>query len=226
MPVLRLNEISPLVRELPPEWRSNTVATGYWLLPAAEEWVVPSELQEFLDDGPPPFFASMGSAVTFPAALGNIVVEAAHSAGVRLVLGAGWHRKGGLDTTDLPSDVIAVGEVPHDRLFPLMTGVIHHGGGGSTATAFRAGVPAVALPVFADQPYWGRRIADLGVGPKPLPARKVTVEQLASAMRQMRDDMPMRRRAAQLGSSLRAEDGVAVAVKEIGRLLESRGMSS
>ena len=218
-PALRLSEVSPLVRDLPPEWQGSVVTTGYWTMPPGDEWTMPENLRAFLDDGEAPVFASVGTALNFPAKLGPMIVEAARRAGVRLVLSSGWHRAGGLDTGNLPPHVIEVGTVPYENVFPSMTGVIHTGGCGVTAEALRAGVPSVAMPVFADQPYWGRRIAELGVGPAPLSPRKVTVDQLTAAMRRFRDDESMRNKAAALGALLRAEDGVATAVQAIEALL-------
>lgn len=219
-PALRLSAVSPLVRETPPEWRGTVVTTGYWNLPAAEQWTMPGALRTFLDDGPPPIFASMGTAVSFPPELGATVVEAARRAGARLVLGSGWEGRGGLDADALPPTVIMVGDVPHDDVFPLMAGVVHHGGGGSVAAALRSGVPSMALPVFADQTYWGEQIAALGVGPDPHPAKKVTVDQLTVAICRLLNDEPMSRRAAELGARLRLEDGVATAVAAIDGLLK------
>lgn len=74
----------------------------------------------------------------------------------------------------------------------------------------------MVVPFFGDQPYWGRRVAELGVGPVPVPRRKLTVERLAEAIRQAVGDEAIRGRAADLGARIRAEDGVghAVAVLE------------
>ena len=47
-------------------------------------------------------------------------------------------------------------------------------GAGTTAAGLRAGVPSVVIPFFGDQPFWGRRVAELGVGPAPIPRRKLT----------------------------------------------------
>jgi sterol 3beta-glucosyltransferase len=218
-PALRLSAVSPLVRDLPPEWRGTVVPTGYWILPAVDEWTMPHALRTFLDGGPPPIFASMGTAVSFPPRLGRMVIEAARRSGVRLVLGTGWDGRGGIEADALPPGVIAVGDVPHERVFPLMSGIVHHGGGGSVAAALRAGIPSMALPVFADQTYWGRQIAALGVGPDPHPAKKVTLDQLTVAMCQMVNDEPMKRRAAELGAQLHLEDGVASGVAALDGLL-------
>jgi UDP:flavonoid glycosyltransferase YjiC (YdhE family) len=99
-----------------------------------------------------------------------------------------------------------------------MAAVVHHGGAGTTAAGLRAGVPSVIVPFFGDQPFWGQRIADLGVGPDPIPRKKLTVEQLTRAIQIAVSDKHMHQRAAKLGEQIRAEDGIASAVKIIGQI--------
>jgi UDP:flavonoid glycosyltransferase YjiC (YdhE family) len=53
------------------------------------------------------------------------------------------------------------------------------------------------------------------VGPKPIPKKKLTAERLADAIRDAVQDERTRRRAADLGVKIRAEDGVAKAVEFI-----------
>ena len=69
-----------------------------------------------------------------------------------------------------------------------------------------------------DQPFWGSRVAALGVGPTPIPRKRLEQEQLADALRRTVTDEAMRARAAALGERIRAEDGVAEAVEHFGRL--------
>ena len=45
----------------------------------------------------------------------------------------------------LADDILLVGDVPHDWLFPQMAAVVHHAGAGTTGAGLRAGVPAVAV---------------------------------------------------------------------------------
>ena len=103
--------------------------------------------------------------------------------------------------------------VPHAWLFPQTAGVVHHGGAGTTAAGLRAGVPSLLVPFMADQPFWGRRVHALGVGPKPIPRRELSVEKLAEGIRHMLTDEAMRRRAADIGARIRAEDGVGRAAE-------------
>jgi sterol 3beta-glucosyltransferase len=76
-----------------------------------------------------------------------------------------------------------------------------------------AGLPSsVVIPLFADQRFWDWRVAEWGVGPAPIPRRRLTAEQLARAIESAVRDPIMRRRAADLGAESRAEDGIARAV--------------
>jgi sterol 3beta-glucosyltransferase len=115
----------------------------------------------------------------------------------------------------VPDSVFVIDSVPHAWLFPRAAAVVHHGGAGTTAAGLRAGVPSVIVPFFGDQPFWGQRVAQLGVGPAPIPRRELTVERLAQAIHEAVTDPAMRQRAAHLGSNIRAEDGIARAVAVI-----------
>jgi UDP:flavonoid glycosyltransferase YjiC (YdhE family) len=75
----------------------------------------------------------------------------------------------------------------------------------------------VIVPFFGDQPFWGQRVAELGVGPKPIPRRKLTVERLAQAIHEAVTNQAMRQRAAELGSKIQAEDGIVRAVAVVQR---------
>jgi sterol 3beta-glucosyltransferase len=62
-------------------------------------------------------------------------------------------------------------------------------------------------------------VAELGVGAAPIPRSQLTVERLAAAINQVMDDRSMQQRAAELGTRIRAEDGVAGAVAVIQELI-------
>jgi sterol 3beta-glucosyltransferase len=90
--------------------------------------------------------------------------------------------------------------------------VVHHGGAGTTAAALAAGRPQVVCPFMFDQPYFGRRLAALGVAPPPQPLRELTADGLARAITDaLAGTRPAR--AQELGELIRAEDGTGEAVK-------------
>jgi UDP:flavonoid glycosyltransferase YjiC (YdhE family) len=71
----------------------------------------------------------------------------------------------------------------------------------------------VVIPVVPDQAFWGWRVAVLGAGPDPIPPKRLTAERLASAILKAASDTDMRRRCAELGEKISAEDGVRRAVE-------------
>ena len=108
--------------------------------------------------------------------------------------------------------IFKIDAVPHDWLFPRMAAVVHHGGAGTTAAGLRAGVPSVLVPFFGDQPFWGRRVHALGVGPPPIQRKSLTAPKLAEAISSAVEDETIRHNAADLGERIRTEDGVQSAV--------------
>ncbi len=199
---------------VPRDWDERHLVTGYWFLDESQGWAPPNELVDFLDAGSPPVyvgFGSMGSKNAEQTA--DLVLEALRRTGLRGVMSSGW---GGLGASDLPDDVLMVGSVPHSWLFARMAAVVHHGGAGTTAAGFRAGVPSVITPVMGDQPFWARRARDLGVAPAPVMRRDLSADALAQALERVTSDEQMRARAAELGARIRGEDGVARAIDALG----------
>ncbi len=207
-----LNGFSRHVVPRPPDWEEHIHLTGYWY-PKDENWKPPPDLVEFLASGTPPVFIGFGSMpLPDPAGATQIILAALARAGMRGVLHAGW---GGLGEGDLPEYAYKLEYAPYDWLFPHMALVVHHGGSGTTALALRAGVPSLVTPILFDQFFWGDRVAALGVGPRPLPFKRLTVDRLAAAISGAAADEDMRQRAAGLGRLLAAEDGVSRAVELI-----------
>ena len=206
---------SPTLVPRPADWPSWARLCGFWTLPGDAGWEPDAKLAAFLDDGPPPVYVGFGSMrPRNPARTSAIIVDALRRAGRRGVLAAGW---AGLEATG--DDVVVVGEVPHQWLFPRCAAVVHHGGAGTTGTAVSAGVPSFAVPFFADQFFWGARTARLGVGPDPIPVRRLESGRLAAAIRVAAGDPGMRDRAAAAGARLAREDGVGTAAGAITALV-------
>jgi UDP:flavonoid glycosyltransferase YjiC (YdhE family) len=207
---------SPAVIPKPSDWNGQAHVTGYWFLDPVDDWTPPADLGEFLQAGAPPIFIGFGSMSTSnPAATTQLIVQALARTPQRAVLLSGW---GGLHASDLPDTIYLLESAPFAWLFPRMAAVVHHGGAGTTSAGLRAGVPSIVIPFFADQPFWGRRVADLGVGPAPIPFKQLTPDRLARAIESAVTDQAMQQRATELGSTIRAEDGIAQAVRVIEQL--------
>jgi sterol 3beta-glucosyltransferase len=184
--------------------------TGFWFLPAPATWTPPAELTDFLQAGEPPVYIGFGSmAGTDPQRMGKIVTEAVRLARVRAVLVTGW---GGIHLDHSPDHVLQVTDAPHDWLFPRTAAIVHHGGSGTTGAALAAGRPQVICPFVADQPFWATRAHAAGVAAPPQPQHRLTPEGLAGAIRQAVTDARIARRAEEISTAVRAEDGARTAV--------------
>jgi len=217
-PVLHLFSRHLLAR--PDDWPANARITGYCLSPQAKAkaYRPPSDLQRFLEAGPPPFYAGFGSMIPRnPDKLGAVVVEAAQQAGQRLILSPGWGRV--LPQAPLPRSVFVLEECPHAWLFPQMQGAVHHGGAGTTASTLRSGLPSTVVAFFADQPAWGRTLEQLGVSPVTHRATTVTAAALATSLQAIAGEPRFRQRAAALRTLIAAENGTATAADALEQLL-------
>jgi sterol 3beta-glucosyltransferase len=207
-----LNGFSAHVVPRPPDWGEHVHVTGYWF-PEEANWQPPEDLRAFLDAGPPPVFIGFGSMpLRNRARTTATVLEALRQLGQRAIVHAGW---AGLGEGALPPGVHPIDYAPYAWLFPRMAAIVHHGGAGTTAFGLRAGVPCLVVPFLFDQFYWGRRIAELGAGPAPIPHKRLSVERLRGALETALGDTQMQLRAAELGTQIRAEGGVGAALAAI-----------
>ena len=148
------------------------------------------------------------------------ILEAVKKSGRRAVIGSGW---AGFRDEPLPEDVFLLDYAPYAWLLPRMAAVVHHGGSGTTGLALQYGVPSMAVPFTSDQAYWGERIRALGCGLGPIPIRRLTAGRLAAALARLMSDPELRTGAAAMAEQLRAENGLANAVRVIrGCLRESK----
>ena len=77
----------------------------------------------------------------------------------------------------LPANILWQAHVPFTVLLPRVAAVVHHGGIGTTAEAFRAGVPQLVVPFAYDQFDNGLRAKRLGVA-DVLVAKRLSVRRM------------------------------------------------
>lgn len=205
---------SPLVVPPARDTRRAQLTTGSWS-PRGSESSLPGALEDFLAAGPPPVYLGFGSmpAADEGATL-TLLTDAARLAGRRAVVHGSW---AGRQSRTLGDDVLVVGDVPHERLFPRVDVVVHHGGAGTTGTAVRAGAPQVVVPHMGDQPFWARRVQELGIGLDAGRRHRLDADRLARAVRAA-STPAVRAEAAGLADRVSEEDGVATAVEHLIRL--------
>lgn len=200
----------------PAEWGDNTEVTGYWFLDEDTGWTPPAALMQFLDSGQPPVYIGFGSMSSAdPQATLNLIVEAVRRSGQRAVVASGWGRLNSSNV--LPESIYLLDKAPHNWLFPRVAAVVHHGGAGTTAAGLRAGKPTMIIPHMSDQPFWGRRVEDLGVGVPAVPRHQLTADILTKGLTELATNASLTAAATTLGANIRAEQGVANAVRFVER---------
>jgi UDP:flavonoid glycosyltransferase YjiC (YdhE family) len=206
--------VSPHLVPRPADWGERVHVTGALHLDG--DFAPDPALGAFLEAGPAPVYVGFGSMSDADGArLAAAVVEALRRLGLRGVLARGW---GGLRLDDAAPHVHVVDAVPHAWLFARVRAAVHHGGAGTTDAALRAGLPAVVVPFDYDQRFWGRLLAERGLGPAPIPPARLDADTLAAALRALD---AYRERVAPLAAAMRTEDGVAAAVRILESLLRS-----
>ncbi|MFF4696375.1 glycosyltransferase [Streptomyces chattanoogensis] len=223
-PATVLQAFDPCVLPGTPRYPPTTHTTGFWHLPTSGEWHMPTRLRAFLDAGPRPVYIGFGSAtVSRPAHKSKAILAAVRQARVRAVISSGWGRiltpeeEHGPDT----ESVFFIDQIPHDKLFPHMAAIVHHGSAGTTATALRAGRPQVICPFTFDQPFWGRSMHTIGVAPAPLAQYRLTAGRLAEALLRAVNDRELAQRAEQFALRTADRDGVGNAVEVLEAVVKS-----
>lgn len=162
----------------PKDWNENIHQSGYWFVEENNEYKPSKELEDFINKGDKPVYIGFGSMIDSDEKdeIVKIIIDAITKCGKRGIISG----MGKID--NLPDNLISVGSIPHTWLFEKVSVVCHHGGSGTTAAGFRAGVPSVIIPFSNDQFAWAHRAFDLGVGCKPIYKKNLTADKLADGI--------------------------------------------
>jgi len=198
----------------PHDWNEHIHQYGYWFVEEPNAYTPSEDLAHFLSVGEKPIYFGFGSVFheDDSDAFIKIISEALRLTNRRGILsGMGAGKK-------LPSNLFAVDSIPHSWLFSKVSAVCHHGGAGTTAAGFKAGVPSIIIPFSNDQFAWAHRAYDIGVGTKPLNRKKLTARDLADAITAANSDQ-MKDHAATLAEQIAGENGARDCASVIARLL-------
>lgn len=202
---------SPALVPKPLDWPSHIDVSGFFFRdPPLQE---PSAaIVEFLQAGTPPIYIGFGSIVLEdPARTTSLILEAVNLCGVRAIVSRGWSNLGeGLP--DEAGDVLFIGDCDHEWLFQRVTAVVHHGGAGTTACGLKNACPTLVVPFFGDQLFWGDMIAEAGAGPRPIPHKLLSSQNLVDAI-QCCLAPDTRASAQKISSQMAHEQGVKAAVQ-------------
>jgi sterol 3beta-glucosyltransferase len=199
----------------PKDWNANIHQKGYWFVEESLDYTPSKELSTFLSNGEKPVYIGFGSVFDSKHKIETIslIIEALAQSGKRgIICGMG-------EIENLPNNIFAIDSIPHSWLFERVSLVCHHGGAGTTAAGFKAGIPSVIIPFSNDQFAWAHRSYDLGVGSQPIYRKNLTAEKLATAIHFALKDQIVKNAEA-LGKNIATENGSKACAKIIVDSLE------
>ena len=201
---------SNFVFDRPSDWNENIHQSGYWFVKEQTDYIPSEELSNFLSAGENPVYLGFGSVFDMDErdTILKLVTESLAKSGRRGILSG----MGKID--DLPGNIFAIDSIPHSWLFDRVSAVCHHGGAGTTAAGFKAGVPSIIIPFSNDQFAWAQRTYDLGVGSKPIPRKTLTSDNLSEAINYVfQDEIVVNSQI--LAKNIATENGAADCAKVI-----------
>ena len=96
-----------------------------------------------------------------------------------------------------------------------MAAVVHHGGAGTTASGAISGVPQIIVPHILDQYYWGRKVHESNLGPKPIGRSKLTAQRLAAAIRECLSNDLLIQTSKAAADVIKGQDSIGMTVAEL-----------
>ena len=209
-PDLNLALFSKLMCEPQADWPANTVITGFPFYDKKDNAPPDTALLRFLGRGPAPIVFTLGSSAIHVA--GDFYRESIRAARLLkrraiLLVGSDQNRP----KEPLSNDIAVFNYAPYGELLPRAAAVVHQGGVGTTGQSMRAGVPMIVVPFAHDQHDNAARVERLGVS-RTIARNNYKAERVASELKELLANQSYSRRAREVGSHVRSENGAALAV--------------
>ena len=119
---------------------------------------------------------------------------------------------------NLSEGIIAVSYAPYSQIFPRACAIVHQGGIGTTAQALRAGRTTLVMPYGHDQPDNAVRVKRLGTS-LTISRKQYSAVRVAEKLRELLENPNYAAKAAEIGRTIQAENGVGVACDAIEKQL-------
>lgn len=219
-PQLALYAMSKYVCPRSVSWPSQCRLTGFFY---NSETCAPAKgLVNFIQTGTPPIVVTFGSMLHSDGDAIRAQIAAAISKSGRRAIIQGLN--GCADR--LEGSVYWTADTPHGWLFPKTACVVSHGGAGTSAELFRAGVPGIFVPHgdFFDQRYWAQLAFELGCAAAPIPLADLSVSRLSTAIEEVTADPAFKQAAECVAAKIRQENGVFNACQLIEELMVATGV--
>ncbi len=159
-----------------PDWPATFRYASFPLWDDPGHSAADAGLEEFLRAGTPPVVVSPGSANRHAADFFAAAAGALQRVGRRGLFLSGYPEQ---IPPHLPETILYRAYAPFSDVLPRAAALVHHGGIGTMAQGFAAGIPQLIMPMAFDQPDNALRATRLGVArwlqPKHFTADRVTV---------------------------------------------------
>ena len=204
--------ISDIIFRRPHDWGGNIIKTDNWFY---EDETEDNELDDFLDSDQKTVYIGFGSMNIDNK---EIILETLHklteSLNVKVILCSGWTQFEHIKS----KQILVIKQMNHFKYLEQMDMIIHHGGSGTTSSAFRAGKPQLVMPFFADQFFWADTVVSKECGLK-IPFHSASSNSILSASNAILKNTKMKHNAQIISRKLKMRNGSNQAVSIIEQYL-------
>ncbi len=144
-----------------PDWAIPIETVGFPLADSAEYETLPEDLTTFIQEREPPLLITGGTGKMIKPEFYWSAIEACKWMKRRTILVT---RHEEFVHCELPDYIRWYKILPLAGVYPLVSGVINHGGIGTVSAAMFAGTPQLILGADTDRPDNGLRVKNMGVG--------------------------------------------------------------
>jgi UDP:flavonoid glycosyltransferase YjiC (YdhE family) len=196
-----------------PDWPTQLRLTGFVTGDGSGKETLTDDVRRFIASGSPPIVFTPGSANRQASQFFRAAAEATQTLGMRALLLTPFPEQ----LPDAPhGSILHVPYAPFSHLLPLCAAVVHHGGIGTCARGFRAGIPQLIMPMGFDQPDNALRVSRLGAGAF-IPPNRFTGPAVAAALTRLLTDRNVAAACRRCKDSMEDEDGIGVACEHLER---------
>ena len=198
--------ISPSLFSRPDYWNENLKVLGFHERNKTINWRPDKDLNDFLEKHHRILLITFGSMTNpEPEEKTKIIIEILERNNIPAIINTA---SGGLVKPDkFDSELIHfVSQIPYDRIFPKIYGVIHHGGSWTTHLALKYGCATMIIPHIIDQFVWNKIIYNMGAGPKGIRIDKITTKNLELKILELVNNTSFKKKAEKVAGQMGKED--------------------
>jgi sterol 3beta-glucosyltransferase len=196
--------ISTSLYNAAPEWPKHIAVLGFPERKQDKSWAADPALEQFIEEHKKILFISFGSMTNpNPENISRMFISVLEKLEIPAIINVA---SGGLMKPDHNcAHIFFTDQIPYERIFPRVYGVIHHGGSGTTHLGLKHGKPTLIIPHIIDQFVWNRIVSKKQAGPKGTAIRKLNVLKLEKLIRDLYENEQYIKNATLLAEQMHQE---------------------